>query len=99
MCLICSPGQGEYLLNIWCTSKVLVVDRGSMFCNKIRGRMFFFFFDIDVKGGEKSSGGESSPNACGCLCCHQCQRGRLLANILTDNECLSLMASTTMKMA
>jgi hypothetical protein len=29
------------------------------------------FFDIDVKGGEKDRSG--------CLCCHQCQRGRLLA--------------------
>jgi hypothetical protein len=53
MCLICSPGQGEYLLNIWCTSKVLVVDRGSMFCNKIRGRMFFFFLTLMSKGEKR----------------------------------------------
>jgi hypothetical protein len=32
-----------------------------MFCN--RSGEECFFFDIDVKGGEKSLGGESSPNA------------------------------------
>jgi hypothetical protein len=42
-------------------------DRGSMFCNRVSGRMFFFFFDIDVKGGESCqvqnvSGTESSLN-------------------------------------
>jgi hypothetical protein len=36
--------QGEY------------VDRGSMFCNKSEEECFFF--DIDVKGGEKSLGEE-----------------------------------------
>jgi hypothetical protein len=57
---------------------MFIVDRGSMFCNRSGGACFFF--DIDVKGGEKSSGGESL-NACGCLSCHQCQRGRMLANL------------------
>jgi hypothetical protein len=58
---------------------MLIVDKGSMFCN--RSGEECFFFDIDVKGGEKSLGGESSLNACGFLYFHQCQRGRLLANI------------------
>jgi hypothetical protein len=51
-----------------------------------------FFFDIDVKGGERSrvrnvSGAEESLNGqmqrsveSKCKYCHQCQRGRLLAN-------------------
>jgi hypothetical protein len=56
LCLIFSPGQGEYLLNIWCISKMLIVDRGSMFCN--RSGDGHYFFDIDVKWGEKSSGEE-----------------------------------------
>jgi hypothetical protein len=40
----------EYLLNICCISKLLIVDRGSMHCNNSGG--VCFFFDIDVKGGE-----------------------------------------------
>jgi hypothetical protein len=47
-------------------------------------------FDIDVKGGEK--------NRSGCLCCHQCQRGRLLACFI-GSVCLSLMASIAVMMA
>jgi len=37
-------------LHIWCISKMLLVDRGSMYCNSSGGACFFF--DIDVKGGE-----------------------------------------------
>jgi hypothetical protein len=40
---------------------MLIVDRGSMFCNSSEEECFFF--DIDVKGGEKSLGGESNLNA------------------------------------
>ena len=37
-------------MNICCISKLLIVDRGSMYCNNSGGACFFF--DIDVKGGE-----------------------------------------------
>jgi hypothetical protein len=33
---------------------MLIADRGSMYCNNSRGACFFF--DIDVKGGEKWCG-------------------------------------------
>jgi hypothetical protein len=35
-----------------------------MLCNRLEEECFFF--DIDVKGGEKSLRGEESLNACGC---------------------------------
>ena len=63
---------------------MLIVDRGSMFCN--RSGEEYFFFDIDVKGGEKSS--RMHVNACGCLFCHQCQRGRLLENLVNKQRML-----------
>ena len=37
-------------MNICCISKLLIVDRGSMYCNSSGGACFFF--DIDVKGVE-----------------------------------------------
>jgi hypothetical protein len=41
--------------------------------------------------------GELSLNASGCLCCHQCQRGRLLANISqTTNACWQQIANQRM---
>jgi hypothetical protein len=42
--------MGEYLLNIYCISNFLIVDRGSMYYNSLGGACFFF--DIHVKGGE-----------------------------------------------
>jgi hypothetical protein len=59
-----------------------------------------FFFDIDVKGGERSrvqnvSGAEESLNGrmqrrvgSECKCFHQCQRGRLLANSVNRQRML-----------
>jgi hypothetical protein len=52
---------------------MLIVDRGSMFYNKSQEE--WFFFDIDVKGGENSRREDLNAcdlNACGLLCCHQC---------------------------
>jgi hypothetical protein len=46
----------------------------------------WFFFDIDVKGGENSR--REDLNACGFLCCHQCQRGRLLENLVNRQRML-----------
>jgi hypothetical protein len=63
---------------------MLIVDRGSMFFN--RSGEECFFFDIDVKGRERSVF-PSMP------------KGEIVGKYLTDSECLSLMASTTMKMA
>ena len=37
-------------MNICCISKLLIVDKGSMYHNNSGG--VCFFFDIDVKGGE-----------------------------------------------
>ena len=37
-------------MNIYCISKLIIVDRGSMYYNNSGGACFFF--DIDVKGGE-----------------------------------------------
>jgi hypothetical protein len=62
-------------------------------CFATRSEKECFFFDIDVKGGERSqvrnvSVTEESLNGrrqrrvkSECKCCHQCQRGRLLENI------------------
>jgi hypothetical protein len=69
-----------------------------MFCNRSGGACFFF--DIDVKGGEKSSGGESecmwvlevAINAKGGECWQIFNKQRMLVY-------LSLMESTTVKMA
>jgi hypothetical protein len=38
---------------------------------------------VELSRSRAASGAESSPvqKAFGCMCCHQCQRGRLLANI------------------
>jgi hypothetical protein len=70
--------------------------RGSLFSryNMVSGGAWYCpLFAIDVKGGERSqvrnvSGTESSlidrmqrSVESECNCCHQCQRGRLLANI------------------
>jgi hypothetical protein len=44
---------------------MLIVDRGSMFCN--RSGEECFFFDIDVKGGEKSSGEEIRMHVGACI--------------------------------
>jgi hypothetical protein len=77
-----SPGQGEYLLNIWCISKMLIVDRGSMYCNSSGGACFFF--DIDVKGGEKSLGGESE--CMWVLVLPSMPKGEIVGKYLTDSE-------------
>ena len=74
---------------------MLIVDRGSMYCNSSGGACFFF--DIDVKGGEKSSRGESE--CMWVLELPSMPKGEIVGKYLTDNECLSLMASTIMKMA
>jgi hypothetical protein len=55
-----------------------------MFCN--RSGEECFFFDIDVKGGEKSSRGESSLNGCGCLCFPSMPKWEIVGKYLTDNE-------------
>jgi hypothetical protein len=69
-------------------------------CFATRSEGEYFFFDIDVKGGEKISfeyRGESSPNGrmqrrigSECKCCHQCQRGRLLANSVNRQRMLAI---------
>jgi hypothetical protein len=69
--------------------------RGSMFCNISGGACFFF--DIDVKEGEKSPGGEFE-----CMwgiVLPSMPKGEIVGKYLTNNECLSLMASIAMKMA
>jgi hypothetical protein len=48
--------SGGVLIEYLVYFQEFIVDRGSMFCNRSGGACFFF--DIDVKGGEKSSGGE-----------------------------------------
>jgi hypothetical protein len=69
---------------------MILVDRGSMYCNNSGGACFFF--DIDVKGGESvvisvfQSGNFSQDMISRMLQesysgFHQCQRGRMLANI------------------
>jgi hypothetical protein len=67
---------------------MLIVDRGSMFCNRSEEKCLFF--DIDVKGGEKSPGGESSPGVES-----ECMRvpvlpsmpkGEIVGKYVTDNE-------------
>jgi hypothetical protein len=68
---------------------------GVCFCNNSRGACFFF--DIDVKGGEKSLGGESE--CIWVLVFPSMPKGEIVGKYLTDNECLSLMANTSMKMA
>jgi hypothetical protein len=59
---------------------MLMVDRGSMFRN--RSGEECFFFDIDVKGGEKSSG-ESSSNAC---VLPSMPKGEIVGKYLIDSE-------------
>ena len=63
---------------------MLIVYRGSMFCNRSGGACFFF--DIDVKGGEKSSGGESE-----CMWVLEfplMPKGENVSKSLIDNACL-----------
>jgi hypothetical protein len=74
---------------------MLIVDRGSMFCNSSGGSCFFF--DIDVKGGEKSLRGESE--CMWVLVFPSMPKGEIVGKYLTDSECLSLMESIAMKMA
>jgi hypothetical protein len=74
---------------------MLIFDKGSMFCNSLGGACFFF--DIDVKGGEKSPGRESK--CMWVLVFPSMLKGDIVGKYLIDSECLSLMASTTMKMA
>jgi hypothetical protein len=44
---------------------MLIVDRGSMFCNRLGEECFFF--DIDVKGEEKSLGEEIRMHVVTCI--------------------------------
>ena len=74
---------------------MLIVDRGHMYCNSSGGACFFF--DIDVKGGEKILGGEFE--CMWVLVFPSMLKGEIVGKYLTDSECLSLMESTTMKMA
>jgi hypothetical protein len=74
---------------------MLIVDRGSMYCNS--SGVACFFFDIDVKGGEKSPGGEFE--CMWVLVFPSMEKGEIVGKYLTDRKCLSLMASTTTKMA
>ena len=92
---------------------MLIDDRGSMFCNKISGRMCLLWHwcqrgrkDSSSKcfgnrgESEWSNAEESWSLKAECKCFHQCQRGRLLANIeQATNVCwwwLSLMATIEM---
>jgi hypothetical protein len=74
---------------------MLIVDKGSMYCNNSGGACFFF--DIDVKGGEKCLGGVSE--CMWVLVLPLMPKGEIASKYLIDNEYLSLMASITMKMA
>jgi hypothetical protein len=83
---------------------MLIVDRGSMFCN--RSGEECFFFDIDVKGGEKEFG-RRDPNGMWVLVLPSMTKGEIVGKYLTDSEwkifnrhrMLSLMASTVVVMA
>ena len=72
---------------------MFIVDRGSMFCNRSGGACFFF--DIDVKGGEKSPGGESE--CMWVLVLPSMPKGEIVGKYLIESEFFSLMASISMK--
>ena len=72
---------------------MLIVDKGSMFC-KISGEECFFF-DIDVKGGERRVESECM----WVLVLPSMPKGEIVGKCLTGSICLSLMESTAMKMA
>jgi hypothetical protein len=59
---------------------------GVCFCN--RSGEEWFFFDIDVKGGEKSR--REDLNTCGCLCCAEFRREDL--NTIHVGACVAINA-------
>jgi hypothetical protein len=63
---------------------MFIVDKGSMYCNSLGGACFFF--DIDVKGGERSLGGE--PECMWVLVLPSIPKGGDVGKYLTDNTCL-----------
>ena len=72
---------------------MLIVDRGSMFCNSSGGACFFF--DIDVKGGEKSPEGEyecmwvrGESQCMWVLVFPSMPKGENVGKSLTDSACL-----------
>jgi hypothetical protein len=63
---------------------MLIVDRGSMFCN--RSGEECFFLDIDVKGGEKSSGEEIRMQCMWVRVLPSMPKGEIVGKYLIDSE-------------
>jgi hypothetical protein len=63
---------------------MLIVDRGSMYCNSSGGACFFF--DIDVKGGEKILEGESE--CMWVLVLPSIPKGEIIGRFIVGSKCV-----------